>query len=152
MSARRPMDDGAPDDNMSSTSSPAVNPAPVPESRPHAEPSTRKEAPPEKPSDIRRRTYVILSFWLIVLCLGLPIWWNTTTIYRANMPLDDMLDWADGKVWTDQSPYWVVAELTILLPGLSPRLPSAHLHTSRCPPGSRGPESPAIDPACPRRP
>ncbi|KAK3361995.1 phosphatidylinositol-glycan biosynthesis class S protein [Lasiosphaeria ovina] len=59
--------------------------------------SSRKQPPPEKPSDIRRRSLVILSFWLIVLCLGLPIWWKTTTIYRANLPLQEMLDWADGK-------------------------------------------------------
>lgn len=56
------------------------------------------EPPPEKSSDIRRRTLVILSFWLIVLCLGLPIWWKTTAIPRANLPLDEMMDWADGKV------------------------------------------------------
>lgn len=60
--------------------------------------SHRKEPPPEKPSDIRRRTHVILSFWLIVLCLGLPIWWKTTAIPRANLPLQEMMDWADGKV------------------------------------------------------
>ncbi len=57
------------------------------------------EPPPENPSDIRRRTYVILSFWLIVLLLGLPIWWKTTTIYRANLPLGEMMEWADGKVF-----------------------------------------------------
>lgn len=60
--------------------------------------SRRKEPPPEKPSDSRRRSLVILSFWLIVLCLGLPIWWHTTTIPRASLPLDDMMDWAVGKV------------------------------------------------------
>ncbi|KAK5659224.1 hypothetical protein OQA88_1315 [Cercophora sp. LCS_1] len=59
--------------------------------------ATKKQPPPEKPSDIRRRTWVILSFWLIVVCLGLPIWWETTTIYRANLPLSEMLNWADGK-------------------------------------------------------
>ncbi|KAK4201689.1 phosphatidylinositol-glycan biosynthesis class S protein [Triangularia verruculosa] len=59
--------------------------------------TTRKLPPPEKPSDVRRRSHVILSFWLIVLLLGLPIWWRTTTIYRADLPLQDMLDWADGK-------------------------------------------------------
>ncbi|KAJ9150399.1 GPI transamidase component PIG-S [Pleurostoma richardsiae] len=57
----------------------------------------RREPPPEKPSDVRRRTWVILSFWMIVLFLGLPIWWKTTTIYRANLPLGEMMDWADGK-------------------------------------------------------
>ncbi|GAB1317369.1 GPI transamidase component [Madurella fahalii] len=59
--------------------------------------AARKQPPPEKPSDIRRRSHVILSFWLIVLFLGLPIWWKTTTIPRADLPLEEMLDWADGK-------------------------------------------------------
>ncbi|KAH9908891.1 phosphatidylinositol-glycan biosynthesis class S protein [Xylariomycetidae sp. FL2044] len=63
-----------------------------------AQPSKRKQPPPEKPTDIRRRSFVIASFWLLVLSLGLPIWWNTTTIHRANLPLSQMLDWANGKV------------------------------------------------------
>lgn len=73
-----------------STAPPAAVAAPIT--------SPRKEPPPEKPSDSRRRSLVILSFWLIVLCLGLPIWWNTTTIPRASLPLDDMMDWAVGRV------------------------------------------------------
>ncbi|KAB5578077.1 phosphatidylinositol-glycan biosynthesis class S protein [Coniochaeta sp. 2T2.1] len=64
---------------------------------PPAQDGARKQPPPEKPADVRRRSWVILSFWLIVLCLGLPIWWQTTTIYRAKLPLDDMLDWAEGR-------------------------------------------------------
>lgn len=58
----------------------------------------RKQPPPEKSEDVRRRSYVIASFWAIVLFLGLPIWWKTTTIYRAELPLSQMLNWADGKV------------------------------------------------------
>jgi len=58
----------------------------------------RKEPPPEKPESIRVRGFVILSFWAIVLLLGLPIWWRTTAIYRARLPLDAMMDWADGRV------------------------------------------------------
>lgn len=57
-----------------------------------------KLPPPEKESDITRRSYIVLSFWLVVVFLGLPIWWKTTTIYRANLPLDGMLEWAEGKV------------------------------------------------------
>ncbi|KAF5667830.1 GPI transamidase [Fusarium heterosporum] len=55
------------------------------------------QPPPEKPSDISRRTRIVVSFWLLVLCLGVPIWWKTTTIYRANLPLDEMMQWAEGK-------------------------------------------------------
>jgi phosphatidylinositol glycan class S len=59
----------------------------------------KKEPPPEKPEQIRMRSFVLLSFWAIIIFLGLPIWWRTTTIYRANLPLDQMMDWADGRVW-----------------------------------------------------
>ncbi|KAI0149622.1 phosphatidylinositol-glycan biosynthesis class S protein [Hypoxylon sp. NC0597] len=57
----------------------------------------RKEPPPEKPADIQRRSNIVASFWFIVLFLGLPIWWKTTTIYRADLPLSQMMDWADGR-------------------------------------------------------
>ncbi|ESZ94817.1 putative GPI transamidase component PIG-S like protein [Sclerotinia borealis F-4128] len=56
-----------------------------------------KEPPTEKPESIRMRAQVILSFWAIVLLFGLPIWWKTTTIYRAPLPLDQMTDWAEGR-------------------------------------------------------
>jgi phosphatidylinositol glycan class S len=58
----------------------------------------KKEPPPEKPEQIRMRSFVLLSFWAIIILLGLPIWWRTTTIYRANLPLDHMMDWAEGRV------------------------------------------------------
>jgi GPI-anchor transamidase subunit S len=60
--------------------------------------STRREPPPEKPESIRLRYLVLLSFWAIIILLGLPIWWATTSIYRAPLPMEQMMDWADGKV------------------------------------------------------
>lgn len=57
-----------------------------------------KKPPPESPHNIRVRRLVIFSFWAIVLFLGLPIWWRTTAIHRASLPLAEMVDWADGKV------------------------------------------------------
>lgn len=54
--------------------------------------------PPESPKSITTRRLVILSFWAVAVLLGLPLWFKTTTIYRANLPLQQMLDWADGKV------------------------------------------------------
>lgn len=58
----------------------------------------KKEPPAEKPESIRLRIYVIISWWGIIIFLGLPVWWYTTTIYRASLPLDQMMDWADGRV------------------------------------------------------
>ncbi|KAI2626803.1 phosphatidylinositol-glycan biosynthesis class S protein [Xylaria nigripes] len=60
--------------------------------------TNRRPPPPEKSSHIFRRSLIIASFWLVVLCLGVPIWWQTTSIYRANLPLDQMMSWADGTV------------------------------------------------------
>lgn len=60
--------------------------------------TARKEPPPESNSAVWTRRAVLLSFWLVVVFLGLPIWWKTTTIYRASLPLSVMNDWADGKV------------------------------------------------------
>ena len=59
---------------------------------------TPKEPPPEKQEDIRLRRWVVFSFWAVILFLGLPVWWHTTSIYRAKLPLDEMMDWADGRV------------------------------------------------------
>ncbi|PBP22163.1 phosphatidylinositol-glycan biosynthesis class S protein [Diplocarpon rosae] len=57
----------------------------------------RKEAPPESSESIRLRRWIIASFWAIVIFIGLPIWWKTTTIHRETLPLDQMMDWADGR-------------------------------------------------------
>lgn len=63
-------------------------------------PSTpAKAAPsPEKPEAARTRFKVIAAFWAVIIFLGFPIWWKTTSIYRASLPIEDMSDWADGKV------------------------------------------------------
>ena len=58
----------------------------------------KKEPPPEGLEAIHTRTYVVISFWVIVIFLGLPLWWMTTTIYRAKLPLGQMMDWAEGRV------------------------------------------------------
>jgi len=58
----------------------------------------RREPPPEKPEQTRMRNLVMLSFWAIIILLGLPVWWKTTAIYRASLPLDEMMDWAEGRV------------------------------------------------------
>ena len=57
-----------------------------------------KEPPPESPDSIRVRALVIAAFWVVVIFLGLPLWLWTTSIHREHLPLQDMLDWADGKV------------------------------------------------------
>ena len=60
--------------------------------------SLQKQPPPESVESIITRGLVIGSFWAVVIFLGLPIWWWTTSIHRARLPLQEMLEWADGKV------------------------------------------------------
>ncbi|KAJ1324487.1 GPI-anchor transamidase subunit S [Microdochium nivale] len=78
--------------------------------------TTRTLPPPEKQSDILRRSSVILSFWFIVLCLGLPIWWHTTAIHKAPLPLAKMVEWADGLACPPQYPLYVQFEASNLEP------------------------------------
>jgi phosphatidylinositol glycan class S len=67
---------------------------------------TKTKEPPAETRESRwTRRLVLLSFWAVAVFLGLPVWWKTTTVYRAPLPLQDMLDWADGKVWVDHGCY-----------------------------------------------
>jgi hypothetical protein len=60
--------------------------------------SSRQLPPPEKPEATRTRFRVIAAFWAVIIFLGFPIWWKTTSIYRAHLPIQEMVDWANGKV------------------------------------------------------
>ncbi|KAH6667079.1 phosphatidylinositol-glycan biosynthesis class S protein [Plectosphaerella plurivora] len=87
----------------------AAHPPTTPAAAPEAA-AASKEPPPEKPADVRRRTKVVLSFWAVVLFLGLPVWWITTSIYRAPLPVGEMLDWADGKACRPVFPLQIAIE------------------------------------------
>ena len=60
--------------------------------------AAKKQPPPEKLEAVWLRTKVILSFWAVVVFLGLPVWWQTTSIYRARLPIQEMLEWSEGTV------------------------------------------------------
>ncbi|KAK5745346.1 GPI transamidase component [Elasticomyces elasticus] len=57
----------------------------------------KPEPPPESQSLLRTRRWIVLSFWAIVVCFGLPHWLWTTSTYRASLPLEQMNNWAEGK-------------------------------------------------------
>ncbi|KAE8354479.1 phosphatidylinositol-glycan biosynthesis class S protein-domain-containing protein [Aspergillus coremiiformis] len=57
----------------------------------------RRLPPPETPEAIQTRFKVIAAFWAVIIFLGFPIWWKTTSIYRARLPIQDMVEGADGK-------------------------------------------------------
>ncbi|KAL8672955.1 MAG: hypothetical protein Q9168_002588 [Polycauliona sp. 1 TL-2023] len=76
--------------------------------------ATPKQPPPESRESIRVRQFVILSFWAIVVFLGLPIWWWTTSVYRARLPLQEMEDWAEGKSCRPSFPLEIVVDSPLL--------------------------------------
>lgn len=59
---------------------------------------TQRVPPPEKPEAVQTRFKVIAAFWAVIVFLGFPIWWKTTSVYRARLPFQEMVNWADGKV------------------------------------------------------
>ncbi|KAH7381740.1 phosphatidylinositol-glycan biosynthesis class S protein [Pyrenochaeta sp. MPI-SDFR-AT-0127] len=73
-----------------------------------------KQPPPETKENLWLRRYAALSFWAVVVFLGLPIWLKTTAIYRAELPLQDMTDWAEGKVCKPVFPLRIAVEAPIL--------------------------------------
>ena len=67
-------------------------------STPIAAAESPKQPPSETKESLWLRRLSIFSFWAVVVFLGLPIWLKTTAIYRADLPLQEMTDWAEGKV------------------------------------------------------
>ena len=63
--------------------------------------SATKKPPPENERSIWTRTKIILSFWVVIFCVGIPMWWQTTSVYRARLPFQEMLDWDHGTVSDD---------------------------------------------------
>lgn len=63
-----------------------------------SKPAAQRLPPPEKPEAVWTRVKVVAAFWAVVIFFGFPIWWKTTSIYRSRLPIEDMVDWADGKV------------------------------------------------------
>jgi phosphatidylinositol glycan class S len=60
--------------------------------------SVDKDAATSSATPLAVVRFAILSFWVVVIFLGLPIWLKTTAIYRAELPLQEMTAWAEGRV------------------------------------------------------
>lgn len=41
---------------------------------------------------------ILFAFWAVVVLLGVPLWLWTTSIHRANLPMESMNEWSNGKV------------------------------------------------------
>jgi phosphatidylinositol glycan class S len=91
-----------------------------------AEAARTKTPPQETPQHVRRRRLIILSLWAIVLAIGLPVWYHTTAVYRAVLPLQSMTDWAEGKVRQNVCSFNITPADHRPPLDMYPRLPSAH--------------------------
>jgi phosphatidylinositol glycan class S len=75
----------------------------------------KPKPPPETADSTWTRRWVVFSFWAVVIFLGLPVWWKTTAIYRADLPLQVMTDWADGKTCKPLFPLRIAVQAPSLL-------------------------------------
>ncbi len=66
--------------NMSSNTSPSVTSP------------TEKQLKPESSSQIIWRRIIVLSYAFFVALIGIPIWWNTTSIHRSSLPIEEIND------------------------------------------------------------
>ncbi|CAH1762302.1 88_t:CDS:2 [Entrophospora sp. SA101] len=41
----------------------------------------------------KTRRRIIISFWIVIL-IGLPFWWKTTEVYRAQLPFTEIEEWS----------------------------------------------------------
>ncbi|KAJ4990389.1 phosphatidylinositol-glycan biosynthesis class S protein [Stagonosporopsis vannaccii] len=102
---------------MAPPTAPNASPAPAPSEEHSASTKqatkSRAAPPPESTESIWLRRAAILSFWAVVVLLGLPVWWKTTAIYRAELPLQDMTDWAEGKICKPVFPLRIAVEAPI---------------------------------------
>lgn len=73
-----------------------------------------EKPPPETKESIFLRRATILSFWAVVIFLGLPLWLKTTAVYRAALPLQDMTEWANGKVCSPVFPLRIAIQAPAL--------------------------------------
>ncbi|KAG5892131.1 hypothetical protein JTB14_032353 [Gonioctena quinquepunctata] len=46
----------------------------------------------EEDKDTDFRIYSILSYFIVLVVIGLPVWWYTTRVYRASLPISQMYE------------------------------------------------------------
>ncbi|KAL1297853.1 hypothetical protein AAFC00_006380 [Neodothiora populina] len=56
-----------------------------------------KQPPPETIQETKTRRWIILSLWAIIAIFGLPAWYATTAVPRAELPIEVMTRWSEGQ-------------------------------------------------------
>ncbi|CAG8526932.1 603_t:CDS:10, partial [Cetraspora pellucida] len=46
----------------------------------------------------KSRRLIIISFWVVIL-IGLPLWWKTTEVYRAQLPFAEIEEWSKWEAF-----------------------------------------------------
>ncbi|RIB01224.1 phosphatidylinositol-glycan biosynthesis class S protein [Gigaspora rosea] len=69
----------------------------------------------EKVQDFdKSRRLIIISFWVVIL-IGLPLWWKTTEVYRAQLPFTEIEEWSKWeKIQLCQNTIQIIMILVIL--------------------------------------
>lgn len=48
--------------------------------------------------DVRKHHLAALWLGIICVCVGVPVWWKTTEVYRVSLPYSDIQELADAKI------------------------------------------------------
>ncbi|KAI5801454.1 GPI transamidase component PIG-S [Peziza echinospora] len=74
-------------------------PSPISDSKPEAPLLGEKNVASLEPTpqETRTRNWVVLSLWAVVIFLGIPLWILTTSVYRAQLPVQEMDAWSEGS-------------------------------------------------------
>nr|CAH7753729.1 unnamed protein product [Callosobruchus chinensis] len=62
----------------------------------------------------------ILIYFLVIVVIGIPIWWYTTRVYRAHLPLDEILERATPDISNETFGLPLSLEYDILITLVNP--------------------------------
>nr|XP_022903978.1 GPI transamidase component PIG-S [Onthophagus taurus] len=68
----------------------------------------------------KNRMFSLISYVIVILVIGLPMWWLTTRVYRAPLPLDEMLSFDIPKKTIRENSIPLSLEYDVLITVLNP--------------------------------
>ncbi|KAJ2811767.1 GPI transamidase component [Coemansia furcata] len=73
----------------------------------------RRRSDPKTIISVQNDRRVVVASILIILLLGLPLWWTTTRVYRAELPATEIADFSPDQVLTVPFSFYIDAPTTI---------------------------------------